>query len=164
MGGFWTIFQHATKHTNSASLPVVLVSSRHLLHFYDGSCCAPPHRQRLPAAGPPPGESGEVRDCDSDSAVSGRAKNPLPVHRSALEQREEEEEAEEREKEGEGQTAEAGEAREAREGGTSSPPSPHRAALPHPATATGFAIRMVLPNYPAAGRLRIRCQEQKQMS
>ena len=126
--------QHATKHTNSASLPVVLVSSRHLLHFYDGSCCAPPHQQRLPAAGPPPGESGEVRGCDFDSAVSGRAKNPLPIHRSALEQREEEEEAEEREKEGEGQTAEAGE--EEVEGGVSSPPSPHRAALPYPATAT----------------------------
>ena len=110
------------------------MSSHHLLHFYDGSCCAPLHRQRLPAAGPPPGESGEVRGCDSDSAASGRAKNPLPIHRSALEQREEEEEAEEREKEGEGQTAEAGE--EEVEGGVSSPPSPHRAALPYPANAT----------------------------
>ena len=75
---------------------------------------------------------------------------------------EQEEEAEEREKEGEGQTAKAGE--EEVEGGVSSPPSPHRAALPYPATATWFAIRMVLPNYPAAGRLRIHCQEQQQMS
>ena len=55
------------------------------------------HRQRLPAAEPTTGESDEVRGCDPDSAVSGRAKNPLPIHRSALEQREEEEEAEERE-------------------------------------------------------------------
>ena len=109
-------------------------SECHLLHFYDGSCCAPLHRQRLPAAGPPPGESGEVRGCDPDSAVSGRAKNPLPIHRGTRGQPEEEEETEKCEKEGEGQTAEAGE--EEVGGGVSSPPSPHRAALPYPATAT----------------------------
>ena len=114
-------------------------SECHLLHFYDGSCCAPLHRQRLPAAGPPPGESGEVRGCDPDSAVSGRAKNPLPIHRGTRGQPEEEEETEKCEKEGEGQTAEAGE--EQVQGSVS---SNHRAALPmNPATSTGFTTRLV---------------------
>ena len=75
-------------------------------HFYDSSC-DPLHLTRLPAAGPPTGESGEVRGCDPDAAASEREKPLLPVHRGARGQHEEKEEAEKREKEEEGQAAEA---------------------------------------------------------
>jgi len=79
----------------------------------------------------------------------------LPVHLGARGQHEEEEEAEKCEKEGEGQAAEARE--EEVEGGIS---STHRAALPYPATGTGLTTRLVRPDYPAAGWMRIRCERQ----